>query len=231
MSTTEATPTSGPRDRRPRAEDRPRLRGVSHEVAFFVSLVTGPLLVAMAPAGARFPVVVYALSMSALFGVSALYHRRSWRWSANAHRWMRRLDHSTIFVFIAGTYTVVAGLTLSAPLVTVVLSVVWGGAIAGVVFKLVWIDAPKWLVAAMYVVLGWVAVIALPALWSALGVGGFALVVAGGLSYSAGALVYARHRPNPWPRMFGYHEVFHGLVILAAVCHYLAVAIYVLPDA
>jgi hemolysin III len=208
---------------------KPRLRGVSHQWAFFVSCVIGAALVIAAPAGTpRLAAAIYALSVSALFGVSALYHRITWA-SAAARRWMRRLDHSAIFLLIAGTYTPFALLVLDGAIATVILVVVWAGALGGILLKLVWIDAPKLLTAIVYIALGWVAVAAFPDLLDELGVTGTALVAAGGLLYTAGALVYALKRPDPVPAVFGYHEVFHALVIVAAALQYAVVAFYVIP--
>jgi hemolysin III len=208
---------------------KPRLRGVSHQWAFYVSLALGAALVVAAPAGEpRLAAAVYALSVAALFGTSALYHRITWA-SQAARRWMRRVDHSMIFFLIAGTYTPFALLVLDGDLATVILVVVWGGALAGIVMKLVWIDAPKTLVAIVYLALGWVAVAAFPTLLDELGITGAALVAVGGLIYTAGALVYAFQRPNPAPAVFGYHEVFHALVILAAALQYAVIAFYVIP--
>ena len=210
---------------------KPRLRGVSHQWAFFVSCAIGAALVVAAPAGTpRLAATIYALSVAVLFGVSALYHRINWA-SVPARRWMRRLDHSAIFVLIAGTYTPFALLVLDGPIATVILVVVWAGALGGILLKLVWIDAPKLITAIVYVALGWVAVAAFPDLIDELGLTGAALVVAGGLLYTAGALVYAFRRPDPVPTVFGYHEVFHALVIVAAALQYAVVAFYVLPDA
>jgi hemolysin III len=208
---------------------KPRLRGVSHQWAFYVSLALGAALVVAAPAGQpRLAAAVYALSVAALFGTSALYHRITWA-SQAARRWMRRLDHSMIYFLIAGTYTPFALLVLDGDLATVILVVVWAGALAGILMKLVWIDAPKTLVAILYLALGWVAVAAFPAMLDELGITGTALVAVGGLLYTAGALVYAFQRPNPAPTVFGYHEVFHALVILAAALQYAVIAFYVIP--
>jgi hemolysin III len=208
---------------------KPRLRGVSHQWAFYVSLALGAALVAAAPAGQpRLAAAVYALSVAALFGTSALYHRITWA-SQAARRWMRRLDHSMIFFLIAGTYTPFALLVLDGDLATVILVVVWAGALAGILMKLVWIDAPKTLVAITYLALGWVAVAAFPTMIDELGITGTVLVAVGGLLYTAGALVYAFQRPNPAPTVFGYHEVFHALVILAAALQYAVIAFYVIP--
>jgi hemolysin III len=210
---------------------KPRLRGVSHQWAFYVSLALGAALVVAAEAGQpRLAAAVYAVSVAALFGTSALYHRITWA-SRVARRWMKRLDHSMIFFLIAGTYTPFALLVLDGALATVILVVVWSGALAGILMKLVWIDAPKVLVAILYLALGWVAVAALPTMLDELGITGTALVAVGGLLYTVGALVYAFQRPNPAPAVFGYHEVFHALVILAAALQYAVIAFYVIPGA
>ncbi len=210
---------------------KPRLRGVSHQWAFFVSLVTGTALVLSAPTGrATFAAAVYAASVAGLFGASALYHRIDWA-SLSARRWMRRLDHSMIFLLIAGTYTPFALLSLDGPVATAILIAVWSGALAGVVLKLFWIDAPKWLVAVIYVILGWVAVAAFPQLLTGIGVTATAMVAVGGVLYTIGAVVYARGRPDPAPTVFGYHEVFHALVIAAAALQFAVVAFFVIPSA
>jgi hemolysin III len=210
---------------------KPRLRGVSHKWAFYVACVLGATLVVFAPSGTpRLAAAIYAFTVAALFGTSALYHRVDWR-SIRARRWMRRLDHSAIFLLIAGTYTPIALLVLDGPLATVILVLVWAGALSGIVMKLVWIDAPKPVVASAYVMLGWVAVAAFPDLIEELGVTATGLIVAGGALYTTGALVYALQRPNPAPAVFGYHEIFHLLVIVAAALQYAVVAFYVLPGA
>jgi hemolysin III len=207
---------------------RPRFRGVSHQYAFFASLITGAVLVLVAPTRrATTAAAIYAASVSGLFGASALYHRITWR--PATRRWMRRLDHSMIFVLIAGTYTPFGLLVLNGTLATVVLGIVWFGALAGVVMKLAWVDAPKWLMAAIYLALGWVGAATIPQMLSRAGVGAVVLLAAGGLLYSAGAVVYALRRPDPRPKVFGYHEIFHVLVIAAAAAHYAAIAGYALP--
>ncbi len=180
--------------------------------------------------GAWIAVAIYAVSLSALLGTSALYHRVNWKRS-NARLWMRRLDHSMIFFLIAGTYTPFALLVLHGALASAILVVVWIGAIAGAIVEMVWIHHPKWVAALIYMSLGWVAAVAFPELWSAIGVAGTLLVAAGGLLYTAGAVVYATQRPNPNPAIFGYHEVFHLFVIAAAVAHFSAVAFFALPRA
>ena len=209
---------------------KPRLRGVLHQWAFFVSLAVAPVLI-LAAEGSRATVAfaVYAAAVSGLFGASALYHRVTW--SPSKRRWLRRLDHSMIFVLIAGTYTPFALLVLDGTVATVVLAVVWGGAVGGVILKLAWIDAPKWLVAGVYVALGWVAVVAMPQLFERAGVAATTLILVGGLLYTVGAVIYALRRPDPAPAVFGYHEVFHTLVIAAAVSHYVAVGAFVAPAA
>jgi len=207
---------------------KPKLRGVFHQYAFFVSLACGVGLVATAHSGiSRWTAVIYAGAVSGLLGTSALYHRVSWR--PAVRRWMRRLDHSMIFVLIAGTYTPVALVALSGVLPRVVLIVVWAGALAGVLAKIMWIDAPKWLFSLVYLALGWstVAVFGqLPGAIGWLGALGFAL---GGMLYTGGAIVYATERPDPQPRTFGYHEVFHVLVVAAVALHYAVIAFLVLP--
>jgi hemolysin III len=209
----------------------PRLRGVAHQWAFVASIFTGTALVLSAPSPrARVAAAIYAVSVAALFASSALYHRVRWR-SPAARRWMRRLDHSMIFVVIAGTYTPFALIALRGALAGALLIAVWAGAAAGIVLTLAWIDAPEWLIALLYVLLGWVGAIALPGLIAALGAGPAALVAAGGVLYTAGAVIYARKRPDPVPAVFGYHEVFHALVIASAALQYAAIALFVLPGA
>ena len=208
---------------------KPKLRGVSHEWAFFLSLGFGAALIILAETPrATLAVAIYAISLSALFGTSALYHRVNWR-RPRVRQWMRRLDHSMIFFLIAGTYTPFALLVLNGTLAMAILVVVWIGAIAGAIVEMIWIDHPKWASALIYLSLGWVAVAAFPELWSAMGIGGTLLVAFGGLLYTAGAVVYAVQRPNPNPAIFGYHEIFHLLVIAAAVVHFSAVAFFALP--
>jgi hemolysin III len=209
---------------------KPRMRGVLHQYAFFVSVVLGALLVILAGDGrSRVAAAIYAFAVSGLLGTSALYHRVTW--SKRARAWMRRLDHSMIFVLIAGTYTPFALLVLHGTLANAILIVVWAGALGGIVLNLVWITAPRWLIAAVYVALGWVAVAAMPALADKLGASGVALLMGGGLLYTAGAVIYATKRPDPSPAVFGYHEIFHALVVAAAAAHFAVVAFYALPNA
>jgi hemolysin III len=207
---------------------KPRLRGVSHQYAFFVSLGCGVGLILAASDGrARLAASIYAVAVSALLGTSALYHRVTWR--PKARRWMKRLDHSMIFVLIAGTYTPVALLALKGTLSSTILIVLWAGALGGVIFKLVWIDAPKWLFAGVYVALGLVTAAVLGELPATIGWLGVAGLAGGGLLYLVGAVIYASGRPNPWPKVFGYHEIFHALVLAAAGLHYAVIAFAVLP--
>jgi hemolysin III len=212
----------------PEGPVKPKLRGVSHQYAFFVSLGCGVALILAASDGrARLAASIYAVAVSALLGTSALYHRVTWR--PRARRWMRRLDHSMIFVLIAGTYTPVALLALKGSLASTILIVLWAGALGGVVFKLLWIDAPKWLFAGVYVALGLVSAAVFGELPGAIGWLGVAGLATGGLLYLVGAIVYASGRPNPWPKVFGYHKVFHALVIAAAALQYAVIAFAVLP--
>jgi hemolysin III len=207
---------------------KPRLRGVSHQWAFFVSLGAGAALV-LAASGTRAVIAmsIYALSLSAMLGTSALYHRVTW--TPDVRRWMRRLDHTMIFVFIAGTYTPFALLVMHGTLANAVLIVVWATALAGMILNLVWISAPHWFTAVVYLSTGWVAIVTLPQLWDEIGPVGVGMIALGGVLYSAGAMVYARRKPDPRPQVFGYHEIFHLLVIAAAAVQYAAVAIYALP--
>jgi hemolysin III len=201
--------------------EKPLLRGVSHEIATGLALAAWIVLALLAPsARGRLAANVYGASLFCLFAVSALYHRPSW--PPRARLVMRRLDHSAIFLLIAGTYTPFC-LLLPPSSGEPLLAVVWGGAVAGVLQSVLWVRAPKALVAALYVLLGWVVVPVLPALRATLGSGAIALLAGGGTAYTVGAVVYATRRPDPFPRVFGYHEVFHALVIAAAACH-LAVA-------
>ncbi len=204
---------------------RPRLRGWLHVWAFGLSIGTGLVLVAVTAATrgdrAALATSVYATTVSLLFGTSALYHRVSW--TPLRHALMARLDHSMIFVFIAGTYTPFALLVLPDRTGEGVLTAVWVGAVVGVALKAVWITAPRQLTVPLYLALGWVAVLVFPELLRHGGVAAFVLLLAGGLIYTVGAVVYAVRRPDPVPHVFGYHEVFHLCTVVAALCHYLAV--------
>ena len=210
---------------------KPRLRGVLHTYGALVSVPLGIALVIAAPNGrATLAAAIYALAVSGLLATSATYHRIDWR-RPRARAWMRRLDHSMIFVLIAGTYTPFSLLVLDGTLATAVLIAVWAGAFGGIVLNLVWFTAPKWITATVYVTLGWVATIAMPELAGRIGAVGVALLMGGGLLYTAGAVIYATQRPNPRPAVFGYHEIFHALVLAAAAAHFAVVAFYALPRA
>jgi hemolysin III len=203
---------------------KPRLRGVSHQWAFFVSLGAGAaLILAASGTTAVIAMSIYAFSLSAMLGTSALYHRVTW--SPEVRQWMRRLDHTMIFVFIAGTYTPFALLVMHGTLANLVLIVVWATALGGLILNLVWITAPYWVTSVIYLCTGWVALVSLPQLWNEIGPVGVGLIALGGV----GAVVYARRKPDPRPQVFGYHEIFHVLVIAAAAVQYVAVAVYALP--
>lgn len=203
--------------------DKPRMRGVLHAYAVpFAALVGLALLVAADSTRARAGVAVWTATMTALFAVSAVYHRG--RWQPAARAWLQRADHSMIFAFIAGSYTPFCLLLLEGSKAWIVLAVTWGGAALGVATRLAWHRAPRWLFVPMYLALGWVAVTMLPDLARSASAFENALIVAGGLLYTVGAVVFATRRPNPEPNVFGYHEVFHALTIAAALCHAVAIA-------
>jgi hemolysin III len=207
---------------------RPLLRGWLHAGTFFAWLVGGPFLIAAAPdTWATAALSVYVAGMLVMFGTSAAFHRL--RWSAVAWRRMRRADHSAIFVGIAATSTAVAGLALTGWAEALVLSMVWAGAAAGIALRQVFLDAPQWVVAIPYVVVGWCPIIVAPQLVRSLGWVGFALMLAAGFAYTVGALVYARKRPDPWPRVFGFHEVFHTCTLVGAGLFAYLVAFIALP--
>jgi len=208
---------------------KPRLRGLSHEIAFYLALPLGVALVFEADtARGRAAAGVFAASVAAMFGASGLYHRVDW--TDKRRLWMRRIDHAGIYGLIAGTYTPFGLLVLRGNWRVVVLAIVWSGAAASILLKFLWVEAPKWLAAVTGIGLGWVGVVVFPQLLSRIGVGGSLLVLAGGLGYTAGALVYAFRRPDPVPAVFGYHEVFHAFVIVAVGFQYAAVAFFVLPQ-
>ena len=207
---------------------KPRFRGVSHEWAFFVSLGLGLSLIVLADTPEKLLAAgIYAVSLSALFGVSALYHRIDWK-TTRARMMMRRLDHSMIFLLIAGTVTPFALLTISGTLATAILIAVWTGAVIGIAIELLWIGSPKWVSVVIYLIVGWIGAIAFPAIVGSAGIGAGLLIATGGILYTVGAVVYATKRPDPVPTKFGYHEVFHLLVIGAAGAHFAAVALFAL---
>jgi hemolysin III len=206
---------------------KPLLRGVLHQIAFCAAVIVGTLLVAGAEGARRqLAAAVFAGSVALCFGASALYHRVTW--TPRVRRWMRRVDHAGVYLLIAGTYTPVGLLVLDGNWRVVVLAIVYAGAGIAIALKFAWVDAPKWLAVVLGIALGWVAVVALPQLATRLGASGLTLLAAGGLAYTAGALVYARRRPDPLPNTFGYHELFHALTIVAVTCQYVAIAFFVI---
>jgi hemolysin III len=202
------------------------MRGWLHFWSFAVSIAASATLIAVSAAlvggGAALATSVYSVTILGLFGTSALYHRRTWR-TPRSRAVMRRLDHSMIFLFIAGSYTPVAALAMDSGTARWVLIVVWAGALAGVVLKTVWPHAPAWVGVPIYIALGWVAVFVIPAMLVGGGVAALVLLLTGGLIYTVGAVFYATRWPNPWPATFGFHEFFHAATVLAAICHYIAI--------
>ena len=207
---------------------KPRLRGISHAAAFVLTIPLGIVLVLRADTSlGRIAALAFAGTVVTMFGASALYHCVNW--PEGKRRWMRRVDHAGIYALIAGTYTPFGLLVLHGTWRVAVLSIVWSGAAVAIVLKFLWVDAPKWLAVGIGIALGWIGAAIYPQILDAIGVGPALLVLAGGLAYTGGALVYGLRRPDPWPRVFGYHEVFHALVILAVACQYSAIAFAVLP--
>jgi hemolysin III len=203
---------------------KPAMRGWLHLYAFFVAIVAGIVMTTLAATVAHratLATALYGITVCALFGTSALYHRRVW--SPRGYQTMRRLDHSMIFLFIAGTYTPFSVLLLPPTKAAVILAVVWGGAVLGVGVKLVSPNAPRWLSAPLYVALGWVAVAVLPDILARGGLAALVLLLAGGAFYTLGAVCYALRRPNLWPTVFGHHEFFHACTLVAAICHHVAI--------
>jgi hemolysin III len=208
---------------------KPKLRGVFHEAAFYVAVVVGVSLVATAePGRARVSASVFAATVAFCFGASALYHRPTWR--PGVRSWLARLDHAAIYLLIAGTYTPVCLLVMTERWREVVLTLVWSGAIGAVLLKVFWVRSPKWLAAVIALTLGWIAVVAFGQLLK-LALPGLLFLLAGGVLYSIGAIVYVRKRPDPLPHIFGYHELFHLLTVAAVGCHYVTIAVWVLPRA
>ncbi|MER5320440.1 PAQR family membrane homeostasis protein TrhA [Streptosporangium roseum] len=205
---------------------KPRLRGWLHAGALPVALIAGFVLVALGPTlQARLAAAIYAITSGLLFGISATYHRGTL--SPRLEEVLRRLDHANIYLIIAGTYTPFAMLALDGPARAVVLGVIWTGAVAGVLFRVLWTGAPRWLSTALYIGLGWTAVFVLPQLLEGAGAAAVALVFVGGLLYTAGGVVYGLRRPDPSPRWFGFHEVFHAFTVAAYLVQYVAVSLVV----
>ncbi|HEY3834292.1 MAG TPA: hemolysin III family protein [Acidimicrobiia bacterium] len=206
--------------------ERPRLRGMLHAAAFVVSCAVGVVFVTYATGTlVTLSAAVFAGSVSAMLLASTLYHRVTW--SPRARPWMRRLDHAGIYLLIAGTYTPVGLIAVHGTTQRVVLAVVWGGAVVATLVKFLWVCAPKWLAVVFGITLGWAGIAAMPQLEQHEGWAAVALLAAGGLAYTVGAIVYALRRPDPFPTVFGYHELFHALTLVALVCQYSAIAFYV----
>ncbi len=203
----------------------PALRGVSHLLAFFFSIALGAVVLVAAPGVMpRLAVAVFAASVTAMFGASGLYHRIDW--TPGTRPWIRRADHSTVYLCIAGGYTVYALLVLSGAWMVAILAAVWVGVIAAIVLKFAWIDGPRWLAASIAIALGWVGLSTIPQAFAEIDHASIGLIFAGGLLYTVGAATYMLRRPDPFPRVFGFHEVFHLLVVGAVACHYTAVALF-----
>ena len=207
---------------------KPRLRGVTHLYAFFLAIVAAIMLVATAPSGtATVGATVYAITLVGMFGLSALYHRGNWSPPVAAR--LLQLDHTAIFLLIAGTYTPIALLAIDGAAEAVLLPLVWVIAAVGILFEWIPIRAPRGYVTAVYLALGWIGALAMVSLWDNAGAECVLLLAGGGVCYTVGAIVHAAHRPDPWPHVFGYHEIFHVFVIVAAAMHYSAIAFFVLP--
>jgi len=217
--------TEAPFQMKPAELGKPRLRGRLHQYAFFVALVCGIVLCSIAATrpgvAPLLSTLLYSITVCGLFGVSALYHRR--HWGKRGYQVMRRLDHSMIFIFIAGTYTPFCLLLLERDKATLILSLIWIGALGGVALKSIWPHLPRWVGAPLYLALGWGAVAILPDILHNGGVADLVLLATGGVIYSVGAIFYAMRRPNPWPTVFGHHEFFHACTLVAAICHHIAV--------
>jgi hemolysin III len=207
--------------------ERPRMRGRLHQVAFICSIPMGVTLVALGRTGlARVATGVYSVTVMMLYGVSAAYHRL--QWSPRARQWMRRLDHSSIFVLIAGSYTPFSLLALRGAWRVSILAIVWGVALIGVALKMLRLERMDRLGMVLYLGLGWTAMVAMPQLLNHLSLAGAILLFAGGILYTAGAVVLMLGRPNPNPRVFGYHEVWHSMVIGGSACHYTTILLLTL---
>lgn len=211
------------------ARVKPRLRGVFHELGFYAALGLAVPLTLTADAGrARVSAIVFSSCLAGCFGASALYHRPTWR--PRVRSWLARLDHAGVYLLIAGTYTPVALCVFSHDWAVPVLAVVWSGVVVAILLKLIWVGVPKRVSALIGIALGWVGAVAFSQLlklpWP-----GLLLLLLGGVAYTVGAVTYARKRPDPVPRVFGYHELFHVLTLVAAACQYAAIAFYVLPRA
>jgi hemolysin III len=212
----------------PNGRSKPRLRGVSHQICFVAAVPLGVALALSAHGDmARFAAIAFAVSVAAMFGVSSLFHRIDW--TPRASRWLARIDHTMIYALIAGTYTPVGLLAVHPGWRWPILGTAWGGALVAGASRLVWRSAPSWLAPVTYVTLGWIGILVFPQIVGRIGAAGALLLLGGGLAYTIGAMVYARQRPDPRPATFGYHEVFHALVVVAVACQYATIAFFVLP--
>jgi hemolysin III len=209
-----------------RALVKPRARGWIHLVSAVVSVFAGASLISvswpLAGLAAGLSTFIYTGAVVGMFTVSAIYHRVTWK-SVKARIWMKRLDHSMIFVLIAGTYTPFAVLAMPHDSGVLVLWIVWGGALAGVLLKMCWPTAPRWVGVPLYLTLGWVSAFYIAMILHNAGVTAMVLLAVGGALYSIGGIMYAMHKPDPWPTTFGYHEFFHACTAIAAICHYIAI--------
>ena len=224
MTSTVNAPSTA--ERRAAGEQKPRFRGLIHLLAFSSALTLAPILIVVTPGVApRFIMAIYGLAIVGLFGVSALYHRNDW--GPKGPGIIRRLDHSMIFIATAATHTPIALLALPKGPGWLLFTIVWAGAVLGILGRLFFTDAPYAVVAVPYVVVGWSSLFVINHVWTELGIAGFVLLLVGGGLYTIGAVIYALHRPNPWPDHFGYHEIFHALTVAGAACHYVVIAIFV----
>jgi len=206
---------------------KPKLRGWMHAAAAPAAIALAPILIVKAPPGSRLITAIYAFAVVGLFSISAIYHR--FAWNPVVRGFWKRLDHSMIFVVIAATYTPVAVFLLPDSTAKWILITVWSGAAIGIATQLVWPTAPNWMIVIPYLLCGWAITPAITQVWDSLGVGGFALLVSGGMCFTVGAIVYALKRPDPWPSWFGYHEIFHVFVTAGIALHYVLVAFVAIP--
>ena len=204
---------------------RPRMRGTLHAAGFVAACIIGAFFVSATDGLRLVGAAVFAGSAVVMLGASTLYHRVTW--SPRIRPRMRRVDHAGIYILIAGTYTPVGLLSLHGSLQRTVLGVVWAGAGAAILTKVCWVGAPKWLSAVFGIALGWVGIAAMPQIAHKAGIAAVVLLGVGGIAYTLGAIVYARRRPDPVPAVFGYHEIFHALTLVALACQYVAIAVFV----
>ena len=217
---------AGSVERRSVGEVKPIFRGLSHLLAFASALTLAPILIVVTPGVAdRFIMAIYAVAIVGLFGISAMYHRINW--GPKGTSIIRRMDHSMIFIATAATHTPIALIALPRSPGWILFAIVWTGAALGIAGRLIFAKAPYWVVSIPYVVVGWSSIFVINHVWASLNLAAFILLLVGGALYTVGAIIYALHRPNPWPNHFGYHEIFHLLTIGGAACHYVVIAIFV----